>query len=160
MKALSLRQRLGKTSDQATQGFTLIELLVVIVILGVLAAIALPSFLQQADKGRLNGAKTLAMAAARECQVWQIEQDPTVWPGLTTQAGSGLTITPSGACSVTADTTYTVTIAEGLNKTKTCIAKVIGTDNKADAPAGRVLRPAGTATDVGAIPGCDTAGWT
>ncbi|NEO99311.1 MAG: prepilin-type N-terminal cleavage/methylation domain-containing protein [Symploca sp. SIO2E9] len=58
---------------RADQGFTLIELLVVIIIIGILSAIALPSFLNQANKAKQSEAKTYVGSMNRAQQAYFLE---------------------------------------------------------------------------------------
>ena len=58
---------------KGNEGFTLIELLVVIIIVGVLAAIALPSFLNQIGKARGSEAKSNLGTVNRAQQSYRLE---------------------------------------------------------------------------------------
>jgi type IV pilus assembly protein PilA len=67
-----LRKLLGRVrSDEA--GFTFIELLVVIVVIGILAAIALPMFVLQQDKANDSSAKSAVRNAASVAETYRAE---------------------------------------------------------------------------------------
>jgi len=98
---------------QDEKGFTLIELLVVILIIGILAAIALPAFLNQREKAQDSEAKTGARTAQTALET--VFTDNQSYAGQTpatlaviepalSQLGARLTV------NAAADT-YTVTVA-------------------------------------------------
>ncbi|NEQ59922.1 MAG: prepilin-type N-terminal cleavage/methylation domain-containing protein [Moorea sp. SIO4A1] len=66
------------TQKKQDEGFTLIELLVVIIIIGILSAIALPSFLNQANKAKQSEAKTYVGSMNRAQQAYYLENDQFV----------------------------------------------------------------------------------
>jgi prepilin-type N-terminal cleavage/methylation domain-containing protein len=67
-KHKSNQPRYRNNLNNSTSGFTLLEVLVTIVIVGILSAIAAPSWLSFVDRQRLNKANDTVLAALREAQ--------------------------------------------------------------------------------------------
>ncbi|GAW94131.1 type II secretion system protein [Calderihabitans maritimus] len=76
------------------RGFTLIELMVVVVILGILAAVAIPSFTGKADTAKIKAAKADLKTIGTAIELYYVENDdyPNDWNALT--EGGYLTKTP------------------------------------------------------------------
>ena len=145
-----LRQR---SSDEG--GFTLIELLVVILIIGILAAIAIPSFLSQKSKATDSSAKELARTAYTTEETYATDHNGEYTnsvttlheyePSIETSAAnnnaylSGATAAP-GEFSVTATSTsghtFTITKAASGTVTRTCSAGTGSIATKGGCPAG------------------------
>ncbi len=150
-----LRQR---SSDEG--GFTLIELLVVILIIGILAAIAIPSFLSQKGKASDSSAKELARTAETTAETYATDHGGNYEgmnaaelkkyePTIQTEAGGGNAYL-SGATVESGNLGYVVTATATDGHTFSIEKKSTGEVLRSCTPTGKTGSEGG---------GCQNSSW-
>jgi type IV pilus assembly protein PilA len=124
--------RFRKSMDEKDQGFTLIELLVVMIIIGILAAIAIPVFLNQRAKARDTSTKADVSTVGKELATYFVDGTGTLTATQAGGAGTAITLADGGtyttAINVSAGTALQAGVA-GFTATPTSSTWCIGLTN-------------------------------
>jgi len=120
-----LSQRIRRSDGQG--GFTLIELLVVIIIIGILLAIAIPSYLKFRDRANVSASKANVRSSIPAIEAYYADNN--------TYAGATLSYLQS-----TYDEGVKNIVIQSVGSTAYCIQSTVGAETwKKSGPGGDIL---------------------